>query len=193
MPKAAPKTKSKTVVIPTKISAKESDELLATLEERFTANMHRHKGLKWAAVKKKLNSKKLLAVYAMELTGGEPDVVKLGKDSVFVDCSAQTPKRRSICYDAKARKERKKFPPKASAEELANAMGVNILNEKQYRALQEIEAFDTTTSSWLATPAAIRKLGGALFADRRFDHVFVYHNGADAYYGGRGFRGVLTI
>lgn len=199
MPKAAPKTKAKKIEIPTKQpSATEREALLASLQERFEKNMHRHKGMKWDVVAKKLekNPKALKALHAMVLTGGEPDVVSIGSktDILFVDCSVQTPSgRRSTCYDEKARKERKKFPPQTSAMEVAKQMGVEMLNEEQYRKLQTLDEFDTTTSSWILTPTEVRKLGGALFCDRRYETVFTYHNGADSYYGARGFRGMVKI
>lgn len=195
MPKAAPKTKAKKITLPKKMTPEQRDKLMETLQKRFEKNMKRHKSLKWAQVEKKLTPKKLLAVYAMEETGGEPDVVLLGKKTelMFVDCAPETPKRRSLCYDQAARKARKKFPPKSSAMEVAKEMGVKMLNEEQYRALQEMGEFDLKTSSWVETPAKVRKLGGALFCDRRYNTVFTYHNGADSYYGARGFRGLVQL
>lgn len=199
MPKMSPKTKAKTITLPSKApSSVDKQNFFAILQERFETHMERHPSMKWETVEKKLqktDSKKLKALYAMELTGGEPDVVTLddSKEIIFIDCSKQSPARRSVCYDAKARKERKKFPPQTSAEELAKKMGIELLNEEQYRQLQEVEDFDTTTSSWLLTPKEIRKNGGAIFGDRRYDHVFIYHNGADSYYGARGFRGLITV
>lgn len=174
-------------------------QLLETLRARFEANMQRHKGLKWADIQAKLEAKpkKLASLHEMEQTGGEPDVV--GKDSkngeyLFVDCSAESPKgRRSLCYDAQALKSRKEHKPKNSAQNMAEEMGIELLTEEQYRQLQELGEFDTTTSSWIQTPAVIRKLGGALFCDRRYDQVFTYHNGAESYYAARGFRGVLRV
>jgi hypothetical protein len=182
-----------------KLSAKQQEELLATLKARFTKNMQRHKGLDWAKVQAKLEKKPdaLATLHEMEATGGEPDVVVLGKKSdelVFMDCAAQTPKgRRSVCFDRDALNSRKEHKPKDSAMDMAKAMGVEVLSEDEYRQLQELGEFDTTTSSWVQTPAAIRKLGGALFCDRRYDTVFVYHNGAESYYGARAFRGVLRV
>lgn len=173
------------------------NDILKTLQARFEKHMHRHKGMKWDAVAAKLekNPKKLESLQMMEETGGEPDVVTLEKNAItFVDCAPESPKgRRSCCFDTKARTSRKEHPPKTSAEEMADDMGVEILNEEQYRALQELEAVDLKTSSWVATPADIRKLGGALFCDRRYGTVFTYHNGADSYYAARGWRGILKI
>lgn len=199
MPKSAPKTKAKKITIQTTaLSAKQKAELLSTLEERFTSNTTRHKNIKWEAVAKRISSKskKLLALYNMEQTGGEPDVVYYDKKSdvyYFADCSTESPKRRSVCYDKQARTERKKFPPQTSAEELAQKMGAELLTEEEYYMMQEAEEFDTTTSSWLATPKDVRKHGGAIFGDRRYDRVFIYHNGADSYYAARGFRCKLTV
>lgn len=181
------------------MNKKQQDQLISTLQDRFEKNMHRHKGLQWAKVQAKLeaSAKKLLSLHMMEETGGEPDVVAYNKKTneyLFIDCSAQSPSgRRSTCYDGKARKERKKFPPKNSAVEMAKNMGIELLSEQQYRELQELGEFDTTTSSWIQTPANVRKLGGAFFCDRRYDTVFVYHNGADSYYAARGFRGSLKV
>lgn len=174
-------------------------ELLSTLKARFEKNMHRHAGLAWAAVQAKLeaNPEKLWSLNEMQRTGGEPDVV--GQDQqtgeiIFYDCSAETPKeRRNVCYDRQALEARKEFKPKDSALDMAAAMGIEILTEEQYRELQKLGNFDTKTSSWLKTPVEIRKHGGAIFGDRRYDHVFVYHNGADSYYGARGFRGWLGV
>lgn len=198
MPKAAPKTKTKEVVISTKsLTAQQKEELLTTLEQRFSENTERHKGMTWAAVEKRLTSrpKKLWSLFYMEHTGGEPDVVGKEKSGalVFMDCSAESPARRSVCYDEQARKERKKFPPKQSAEGIAKKMGVELLSEDDYRLLQSHGEFDLKTSSWISTPKTIRKHGGALFGDRRYDHVFIYHNGADSYYGARGFRAKLLV
>jgi hypothetical protein len=181
------------------LSRAERDELLRTLKARFEKNMDRHKGLTWAKVQAKLeaNPDKLWSLHEMERTGGEPDVV--GHDSradhyIFYDCSAQTPKgRRSICYDHEALESRKEHKPENSAVGMATDMGIELLTPEQYRALQELGEFDTKTSSWVKTPAKIRTLGGALFCDRRFDHVFLYHNGAESYYAGRGFRGVIIV
>lgn len=185
--------------MPKTLSPAQRDELLAVLKARFEKHPERHKGVSWAQVEAKLekNAAALRSVQRMEDTGGEPDVVVLGKQSngiVFADCSAQSPKgRRSICYDRAARTGRKEHPPKSSAEETAKDMGIEILTEEQYRALQELGEFDTTTSSWIVTPDPIRKKGGALFCDRRYGHVFTYHNGADSYYAARGFRGTVTL
>lgn len=161
--------------------------------------MNRHKGLNWAHVEAKLQAGvgKLWSLNEMERTGGEPDLVGQDKktgECIFVDCSEQSPKgRRSLCYDGEARASRKEHKPKDSAIDMAAAMGIELLTEEQYRELQKVGAFDTTTSSWVKTPAAIRKLGGALFCDRRYDAVFLYHNGAESYYAARGFRGCLRI
>ena len=181
------------------LSAAQREELLATLKARFEKNMNRHKGLEWTKVKAKLevNTKKLWSLNEMERTGGEPDVVGHDKKTgeyIFYDCSAESPKgRRSVCYDRKALEARKEHKPKDSAMNMAAAMGVELLTEEQYRELQDLGDFDTKTSSWIQTPAEIRELGGALFCDRRYDHVFVYHNGAESYYAGRAFRGSLSI
>lgn len=182
-----------------KLSAKQADELLAVLQSRFEQNMQRHKGLKWSDVLKKLEAtpEKLGSLNAMEETGGEPDVVAFDKKTgeyTFFDCSAESPKgRRSICYDHEALEARKKFKPDDSAVNMAADMGIELLTEEQYRALQQLGQFDLKTSSWIATPAAIRQLGGALFCDRRYDTVFTYHNGAESYYAARGFRASLKI
>jgi uncharacterized protein DUF4256 len=182
-----------------KLSPGQREELLGVLKARFEKNMNRHKGLEWAKVQAKLeaNSEKLWALNEMETSGGEPDVVGLDKKTgayIFYDCAAESPKgRRSLCYDREALNARKENKPKDSALDMAATMGVEILTEEQYRELQKLGDFDTKTSSWIATPSAIRKLGGALFCDRRYDHVFVYHNGADSYYAARGFRGSLRI
>lgn len=175
-------------------------QLLKTLKVRFENNMHRHKGVAWQEVEDKLaiNKNVLQSVLQMEETGGEPDVTRLyvgTRDAlVFADFSLQTPKgRRSVCYDQEALASRTKFPPKNSAKQLASQMGITLLNEEQYRALQMLEPLDSTTSSWIETPSKIRKLGGALFADNRFDTVFVYHNGADSYYSVRAFRGYVEL
>ena len=181
------------------LSADQSKKLLETLKARFEKNMRRHKGVEWAAVQAKLaaNPEKLWALNEMERTGGEPDVVGFDKQSgeyIFYDCAPESPKdRRSICYDREALDARKEHKPKNSAVDMANAMGVELLSEDQYRGLQKLGEFDTKTSSWVSTPAAIRKLGGALFCDRRFDTVFVYHNGAESYYAGRAFRASLKV
>jgi class 3 adenylate cyclase len=182
-----------------KISADQATELLKLLKNRFEKNMHRHKGLDWAKIQARLESKpaKLWSLEEMEITGGEPDVTGFDKKTgeyIFVDCAAESPKgRRSICYDRKALDARKEHKPANSAMDLAAEIGIDLLTEEQYRELQQLEAFDLKTSSWIATPDAIRKLGGALFCDRRYDHVFVYHNGADSYYAARGFRGMLRV
>jgi len=182
-----------------KLSSKQRDELLSTLKTRFEKNMNRHKGLDWAKVQAKLeaDNPKLWSLNEMETTGGEPDVVGYDKKTgeyVFYDCSAESPKgRRSICYDREALDARKENKPKDSAVDMAAAIGVELLTEEQYRELQKLGEFDLKTSSWVKTPAEIRKRGGALFCDRRYDHVFTYHNGADSYYAARGFRGSLRI
>jgi hypothetical protein len=181
------------------LSQQQQEELLKTLQVRFEKNMNRHKGLQWAQVQAKLeaNPEKLWSLSEMERTGGEPDVV--GHDEVkdeytFYDCAAETPKgRRSVCYDREALESRKKHKPENNAIDMATAMGIELLTEEQYRSLQKLENFDKKTSSWVQTPSDIRKLGGALFCDFRFGHVFVYHNGADSYYSARGFRGSLTV
>jgi len=181
------------------LSPKQSDETLKVLKARFEKNMNRHKGLQWAKVQARLeaNTEKLWSLNEMERTGGEPDVV--GNDNktgeyIFYDCSAESPKgRRSLCYDRKALNDRKEFKPKDSAIDMADSMGVELLTEEQYRGLQELGEFDTKTSSWVITPSEIRKLGGAVFCDRRYDHVFLYHNGAESYYAARGFRGSLRV
>ena len=182
--------------------------LLNTLKARFEKNMYRHKGIEWAAIQKKLeaNVEKLWSLNEMERTNGEPDIVTpiaIGNDKktdeyIFYDCSAESPAgRRSICYDHEALESRKEHKPKNSAVEMAAAMGIELLTEQQYRELQSCqlggESFDTKTSSWIKTPADIRKLGGALFCDRRYNTVFVYHNGAESYYAGRAFRGLLRV
>jgi len=181
------------------LSKKQSEELLRTLQARFLANMIRHKGLVWGEVEDKLeaNAEKLWSLNEMERTGGEPDVVGQDKKTgeyIFFDCSAESPKnRRSLCYDREALESRKENKPKDSAMGMAAAMGIEILAEEQYRELQKLGEFDIKTSSWVKTPSEIRKLGGALFCDRRYDTVFVYHNGAESYYAARGFRGLLKI
>ena len=179
--------------------ASQAEELLSILKARFDKNMERHKGLEWAKIQAKLegNAGKLWSLNEMEMTGGEPDVV--GQDAatgeyIFYDCAAESPKgRRSICYDREALDSRKEFKPENSAVDMAEEMGVELLTEQQYRELQQLGKFDQKTSSWLKVPAKIRKLGGAIFADRRYDTVFVYHNGAQSYYGGRAFRGMLKV
>ena len=190
------------------LSQEQREELLRILKARFDKNMKRHKGLEWTKVQAKLetrpngssgraNSQKMWSLDDMENTGGEPDVVGYDKKTgeyIFYDCSAESPKgRRSICYDGEALESRKEHKPENSAIDMAAAMGIELLTEEQYRNLQELGNFDTKTSSWVQTPADIRKLGGALFCDRRYNHVFVYHNGAESYYAARAFRGSLRV
>ena len=181
------------------LNAKEGGELLNTLKARFDKNMNRHKGVEWSKVQAKLegNSEKLWSLNEMEKTGGEPDVVGHDKKTgeyIFYDCSAESPNgRRSVCYDQEALESRKEHKPKNSAAGLATAMGIELLTEEQYRELQKLGEFDTKTSSWVKTPSDIRKLGGALFCDRRYGHVFLSHNGAESYYAARGFRGSLKV
>ena len=177
----------------------QADALLRTLKARFQKNGNRHHGLDWADVQARLDAhpQKLWSLGEMEETGGEPDVVGYDEQTgeyLFYDCSPESPKgRRSVCYDREALESRKEHPPADSAVEMAAAMGIELLMEAQYRALQELGEFDMKTSSWVQTPAAIRQLGGALFCDRRYDHVFTYHNGASSYYAARGFRGVVRV
>jgi uncharacterized protein DUF4256 len=181
------------------LSPKQREELLGVLKTRFEKNMNRHKDVEWAKVQSKLetNTGKLWSLAEMEKTGGEPDVVGQDKNTgqyIFYDCSAESPgDRRSLCYDGEALASRKEHKPKNSAIDMATAMGIAILTEEQYRQLQKLGRFDLKTSSWVQTPANIRKLGGALFCDRRYDTVFLYHNGAESYYAARGFRGSLQI
>jgi hypothetical protein len=181
------------------LSQEQREELLKGLEARFRQNNSRHKGLKWDEVLSRLeqNSDKLWSLYQMEITGGEPDVIGQDKKTgeyLFCDCSPESPKgRRSLCYDRDALEGRKEHKPKDSAWDMADAMGIELLTEDQYRQLQQLGAFDTKTSSWIKTPEAVRELGGALFCDRRYNHVFVYHNGAESYYAARGFRGLLRV
>jgi Protein of unknown function (DUF4256) len=181
------------------LSPKQREELLKTLKARFEKNMKRHKGLEWVKVQAKLegNTKKLWSLYEMERTGGEPDVVGQDKKTgeyIFYDCSAESPGgRRSVCYDREGLESRKEFKPENNAVDMAAAMGIEILTEEQYRELLKLGNYDTKTSSWLKTPPEIRKLGGAIFADFRYGHVFVYHNGAQSYYGARAFRGSLRV
>jgi hypothetical protein len=181
------------------MKAKQREELLKTLKARFEKNMNRHAGVEWAQVQAKLeaNPDKLSSLDEMEQTGGEPDVIRHGgqKDQyAFYDCSAESPKgRRSLCYDREAQQSRKEHQPENNAIDMAAAMGIELLTEEQYRELQKLGEFDTKTSSWVQTPSRIRRLGGALFCDRRYDTVFVYHNGAQSYYAARGFRGSLRI
>lgn len=180
-------------------SLEQPEELLSVLKARFEKNMHRHKGIDWANVQAKLesNNEKLWSLIEMERTGGEPDVVgyddKKG-EYIFCDCSKESPQgRRSLCYDREALESRKKHKPENSVIDMATEMGIELLTEEQYRELQNLENFDMKTSSWVQTPPDIRKLGGALFCDFRFGHVFMYHNGADSYYAARGFRGLLRV
>ena len=181
------------------LSPEQCEELLGVLKGRFEKNMNRHKGLVWAKVQAKLeaDTEKLWSLDEMEITGGEPDVVGHDKKTgeyIFYDCSAESPKgRRSVCYDGEALDSRKEHKPKNSAIDMAADMGIKILTEEQYRELQELGDFDTKTSSWVQTPTAIRELGGAIFCDRRYNHVFVYHNGAESYYAARAFRGSLRV
>ncbi|MBS1518344.1 MAG: DUF4256 domain-containing protein [Bacteroidetes bacterium] len=181
------------------LSPGQSDDLYKTLKNRFEKNMNRHKDIEWKNIQTKLekNSAKLWSLNEMERTGGEPDVTGYNKKTgeyLFCDCSAESPAgRRSLCYDRKALESRKEHKPKSSAAEMASEMGIELLTEEEYRELQKVGNFDTKTSSWLKTPAEIRDLGGAIFGDYRFGRVFVYHNGAESYYGGRGFRGSLKV
>jgi hypothetical protein len=183
------------------LSAENRDELLKVLKTRFEKNMDRHHGLEWTNLQAKLNhaksGNKLWSLNEMERTGGEPDIVgfdKITDEYIFYDCSAESPKaRRSVCYDREGLESRKEYKPENSAVEMAAAMGIELLTEAQYRELQGLGIFDTKTSSWVKTPGNIRKLGGALFCDRRYDTVFVYHNGAESYYAVRGFRGSLRL
>lgn len=181
------------------LSPEQREELLRALKARFEKNMNRHEGLEWAKVQAKLeaNTEKLWSLNEMERTGGEPDVVGHDKKTgeyIFYDCSAESPKgRRNVCYDREGQEARKAFKPEDNAVDMAAAMGIELLTEEQYRELQKLGNFDTKTSSWVKTPSDIRKLGGALFADRRYGNVFVYHNSAPSYYGVRGFRGSLRV
>ena len=181
------------------LSTKHREELLNTLKARFEKNINRHKGLEWAKVQAKLeaNTEKLWSLNEMERTGGEPDVVGHDKKTgeyIFYDCSPESPKgRRSVCYDREALESRKEHKPEDNAIDMAAAIGIELLTEEQYRELQKLGNFDSKTSSWVKTPADIRKLGGALFCDRRYNTVFVYHNGAESYYAARGFRGSLRV
>jgi Protein of unknown function (DUF4256) len=181
------------------LSPKQCEEILSSLKARFEKNMNRHKGLDWADAQARLeaNTEKLWSLSEMERSGGEPDVVGHDKKTgeyIFYDCSAESPKdRRSLCYDREALESRKENKPKGNAMGMAAAMGIELLTEEQYRELQKLGSFDKKTSSWVKTPSAIRKLGGALFCDRRFDTVFVYHNGAESYYAARAFRGSLRV
>lgn len=181
------------------LSSREKQELLSTLKTRFEKNRSRHKGMEWAKVQAKLEttSEKLWSLSEMEKTGGEPDVVDYDKKTgeyIFYDCAAESPAgRRSFCYDREALNARKENKPKNTIMDMAAEMGIDVLTEEQYRYLQTLGNFDTKTSSWVKTPADIRKLGGAIFCDRRYNTVFVYHNGADSYYAARGFRGLLKV
>ncbi|MCP3739501.1 DUF4256 domain-containing protein [Rossellomorea sp. BNER] len=181
------------------LSLEQSEELLRVLKARFEKNMNRHEGLEWDKVQARLdaNTEKLWSLNEMEITGGEPDVVGYDQkkdEYIFCDCSAESPKgRRSVCYDREALESRKKHKPENNAIDMAASMGIELLTEEQYRALQKLENFDIKTSSWVQTPTDIRELGGALFCDCRFGHVFVYHNGAESYYAARGFRGSLMV
>lgn len=181
------------------LSAEQREELLSILKIRFEKNMKRHHGLEWAKVQAKLeaSTEKLASLHEMESTGGEPDVVGHDKKTgeyIFYDCSAESPGgRRSLCYDREALEARKANKPEGSAVDMAADMGIELLTEEQYRALQKLGSFDTKTSSWVKTPADIRELGGAIFGDYRYGRVFIYHNGADSYYAARGFRGVLRV
>lgn len=175
------------------------EELITTLKSRFDKNRYRHEGLEWTAVQAKLlsNPEKLWSLHQMEMSGGEPDLIGTDRETgeyLFCDCSAESPKgRRSLCYDRAALESRKEFKPENTAVDLATSMGIELLTEEQYRSLQQLGTFDTKTSSWIKTPAEIRQLGGAIFCDRRYNHVFTYHNGADSYYAARGFRGILKV
>lgn len=181
------------------LSEEQTKQLLITLKTRFEKNMDRHRGIEWNDVQAKLesNANKLWSLNEMEKTGGEPDVIAYNENTdeyVFYDCCAESPKgRRSICYDHEALESRKEYKPKNNVIDMAAEMGIELLTEEQYRELQRLGNFDTKTSSWVKTPDSIRKLGGAIFCDRRYDTVFVYHNGAESYYGSRGFRGSLTV
>lgn len=180
-----------------KLTTEEKKELLNTLKTRFNENINRHKKIDWTNVQKKLEAKseKLWSLNEMEKTGGEPDLVGFDNDEyIFYDCSPESPKgRRSVCYDREGLESRKKFKPENTAIDMATAMNIELLTEEQYQRLQQLGKFDTKTSSWIKTPDKIRKLGGALFGDYRFATVFIYHNGAQSYYGSRGFRGVLRV
>ena len=181
------------------VSNKQREEILSALKARFEKNMNRHSGLEWATVQAKLeaNTEKLWSLSEMERTGGEPDIVGHDKKTgeyIFFDCSPESPKgRRSLCYDREALESRKEHKPKNNAMDMAAAIGIELLTEDQYRELQKLGHFDTKTSSWVKTPSEIRKLGGAIFCDRRYDHVFLYHNGAESYYAARAFRGSLRV
>lgn len=182
-----------------KLSPAQQEDILKALKLRFEKNMNRHKNIEWAKIQVKLeaNTEKMWSLNEMERTGGEPDVVGYDKNTneyIFYDCSAESPKdRRSLCYDEDALESRKEHKPKDSVINMANAIGIDVLTEEQYRELQILGIFDTKTSSWVKTPSKIRELGGAIFCDRRYNHVFVYHNGAESYYAARGFRGSLRV
>lgn len=192
-------TQSNKVSNTKELSLEQHEELLRALKARFEKNMDRHKDFEWAKVQEKLeaNTEKLWSLNEMEQTGGEPDVVGYDKEKdeyIFYDCSAESPKgRRSVCYDREALESRKNHKPENNAIDMAAAIGIELLTEEQYRALQELGNFDMKTSSWVQTPSDIRELGGALFCDRRFGHIFLYHNGAESYYAARGFRGSLRV
>jgi len=192
-------TKARNINSKKDLSPKQHEELLKALKARFEKNMGRHQGLEWSQVQAKLeaHAEKLWSLSEMERTGGEPDVVGHDKKTgeyIFYDCSAESPKdRRSLCYDREALESRKENKPANNAMDVAAAMGIELLSEEQYRALQKLGNFDLKTSSWVQTPSAIRKLGGALFCDRRYNTVFLYHNGAESYYAARGFRGSLRV
>jgi len=187
------------IEIKKELSSEQTEDLLRALKVRFEKNMNRHEGLEWAKVKSKLenDTEKLWSLNEMEKTGGEPDVVGYEKASgeyIFYDCSPESPEgRRSLCYDREGQESRKEHKPENNALDMAVDMGIELLTVEEYRDLQELGSFEKKTSSWVKTPAQIRKLGGALFCDRRYDHVFVYHNGAESYYSARGFRGLLRI
>lgn len=181
------------------LSQEQREELFGTLKARFEKNMHRHETVEWAMVQAKLegNAEKLWSLRQMEETGGEPDIIRYDLETdvyTFYDCSAESPKgRRSVCYDREALESRKKHKPETSAIDMAADIGIELLTEEEYRELQELGNFDLKSSSWVTTPADIRKLGGAIFCDRRYDRVFMYHNGAESYYAARGFRGSLRV
>ncbi|MDN3668211.1 DUF4256 domain-containing protein [Echinicola jeungdonensis] len=184
---------------PKELPAEQIEGLISTLKARFEKNRVRHQGIEWAEVQFKLekNTEKIWSLFEMERTGGEPDVVGLDNKSgefIFFDCSAESPKgRRSLCFDREALESRKDYPPKNNVIDMAAEMGIELLTEEQYRELQQLGDFDTKSSSWVQTPIEIRRLGGALFCDRRYNHVFIYHNGAQSYYAARGFRGSLRV
>ncbi len=177
-----------------KLAPDQKAEILTTLKERFEENTRLHKGLKWPDIEKRLDDKIVSTLAEMERTRGEPDVVKLGKDLYFVDCSPETPKgRRSLCFDRAAWESRKEHKPASDAVTMAKGIGIEMIDEDEYRELQKLGEFDLKTSSWVATPPEVRKLGGAIFCDRRYGRVFTYHNGAESYYAARGFRGKIKI